>query len=54
MLFQFSIPPHDLSADRAPQVVGMPATNASSHFGLLDLPSLRKRAERLLKALKKQ
>jgi hypothetical protein len=30
----------------------MPATNASRHHGLLDLPSLRKRAKRLLKALK--
>ena len=29
----------------------MPATNASRHHGLLDLPSLRKRAKRLLKAL---
>lgn len=30
----------------------MPAINASRHHGLLDLPSLRKRAKRLLKALK--
>ncbi|TDV60836.1 hypothetical protein EC915_11081 [Pseudomonas sp. LP_7_YM] len=30
----------------------MPATNTSRHHGLLDLPSLRKRAKRLLKALK--
>ncbi|WP_434702353.1 DUF1835 domain-containing protein [Pseudomonas sp. Z1-12] len=30
----------------------MPATNASRHHGLLDLPFLRKRAKRLLKALK--
>lgn len=30
----------------------MPATNASRRHGLLDLPSLRKRAKRLLKALK--
>lgn len=30
----------------------MPATNASRHHGLPDLPSLRKRAKRLLKALK--
>lgn len=30
----------------------MPATNASRHHGLLDLPSLRKRAKRLLKALR--
>lgn len=30
----------------------MPAINASYHHGLLDLPSLRKRAKRLLKALK--
>lgn len=30
----------------------MSATNASRHHGLLDLPSLRKRAKRLLKALK--
>ncbi|AHG39314.1 hypothetical protein N018_03240 [Pseudomonas syringae CC1557] len=29
----------------------MPATNVSRHHGLLDLPSLRKRAKRLLKAL---
>jgi hypothetical protein len=30
----------------------MPATHTSRHHGLLDLPSLRKRAKRLLKALK--
>lgn len=30
----------------------MPATYASRHHGLLDLPALRKRAKRLLKALK--
>lgn len=32
----------------------MPATNASRHHGLLDLPALRKRAKRLLKALNNQ
>ncbi|TDV58144.1 hypothetical protein EC919_101190 [Pseudomonas graminis] len=30
----------------------MPATNASRQHGLLDAPALRKRAKRLLKALK--
>ncbi|MFK3820311.1 DUF1835 domain-containing protein [Pseudomonas sp. NPDC089407] len=30
----------------------MPATNSSRHHGLLDLPALRKRAKRLLSALK--